>query len=348
MEPPGGRPLSDVEQRRGRSGAPADAGDRAGARSGALRALGWALSLGLLAVAAWVLRERWDEVSRAGGLPGLAPCLVAAVVHLAANAVAVTTWRRLVLVTGGRPSWPAAAWVWAASQLARYGVSGGQVAGRAVLARRYGMGAVTGGVTALVETTWQLAVMGLLVLSTLPWWLPGTGELTWLVVAGALPAALLVAGSVAPSWLLGVVARVASWGPLRRVAGGRIAGGLDGLELGPAGAARLTALFLGNVLLRLLAFVVLLAAVGGDLPRDVPVAVAAYAIGQVAGRLAFFAPGGLGAQEGAAALVLAPVLGGPVALLLVAVTRLAELVGELAFLALARARRPVRPSAPAR
>lgn len=352
MGPAGERPLSDVERRLGDQ--PVDpAVERAvepavGRTAPARRALGWVVSLALLLVAAWLLRGRWDEVRRSGGLPGLVPFAVASVLHVAGNAVSVTTWRRLAAVAGARLSWAAAAWIWSASQLARYGVSGAQVAGRAVLGRRYGMTATAGGVTALVEAAWQLAIMGLLVLSTLPWWLPGPDGLTWLAVAGAIPVAVLVAGSIAPMRLLGLVARAAAWGPVRRATAGRLATRLDDVDLRPATAAGLTGWFLLNTLLRLGAFVVLLAAVGGAVPRDVPVAVAAYALGQVAGRLTFFAPGGLGAQEGAAALVLAPVLGGPLALLLVAVTRLAELAGELAFLGVARLRRPVRPPAPAR
>lgn len=300
----------------------------------------------LLLVAAWLLRGRWDEVRRSGGVPGVTPVLLAAAVHVVANAVSVTTWRRLVAVAGAHLRWVEAAWVWAASQLARYGLSGAQVAGRAVLARRHGVSATAGGVTALVETAWQLAITGLLVLGTVPWWLPGSDGLTWLVVAAALPALVLLVGSLDPMRLLRAAAAVAAWGPVRRVTRDRLATGLDGVHLSPGQAARLTGWFLVNTALRVVAFVVLLGAVGGDLPADVPAAVGAYALGQVAGRLAFFAPGGLGAQEGAAALVLTPVLGAPVAVLLVAVTRLAELVGELTFLGLVRWRRSV--SAPAR
>lgn len=310
--------------------------------------LGWVLSLAVLGLVVWLLHGRWEEVRRSGGLPGVLPVLAAATVHLAANAVSVTTWRRIATVAGTRLSWPAAAWIWAASQLARYGLSGAQVAGRAVLARGYGMSAVAGGVTALVETAWQLAIMGVLVLGTVPWWLPGTDGLTWLLAAAAVPAAALVVGSVAPTWLLRQAARIASWPAVRWATRGRLATSIDGIELSAGRAARVTVLLVGNTALRVAAFAILLAAVGGDLPGDLPVAVGAYAIGQVAGRLAFFAPGGIGVQEGAAALVLAPVLGGPLALLLVAVTRLAELGGELAFLALARWGRPVSPSAQAR
>ncbi|MBW3621003.1 MAG: flippase-like domain-containing protein [Actinobacteria bacterium] len=282
----------------------------------------------------------------AGGLPGVGPVAAAAAVHLVANAVSVTTWRRIAAVAGARLTWPAAAWVWAASQLARYGLSGAQVAGRAVLGRRYGLTGLAGAVTALVETAWQFAITAVLVLATVPWWLPGASDLRWVALAALVPAAVLVVGSVAPMRLLAGAARIATWSPVRRVTGGRLATSVDGVTLSPATAARVTGPFLVNTALRVAAFLVLFAAVGGSPQRDAGIAVGAYAIGQVAGRVAVFAPGGVGAQEGATALVLAPVLGGPVALLLVAVTRLAEVLGELAFLGLARWRRPV--SSPAR
>lgn len=308
----------------------------------------WLASATLLALAAWFVAARWDEVRRAGGLPGVGAVLLAAVLHLVGNAVAATTWRELARVAGDRLRWGTAAWIWSASQLARYGLSGAQVAGRAVLARRYGASALAGGVTALVETAWQTAIIGVLLLSTLPWWLPGTAGLTWLVVAAAVPVAVLVLGTVAPMRLLRLAADVAGWRPVRRLTGGRLATGLAGVTLGRGEAARLTVLFAATTTLRLGAFAVLLAAVGGRLPADLGVAVGAYAVGQLAGRLAVFAPGGLGAQEGAAAVVLAPVLGGPVALLLVAAMRLAEVVGELGFLLLARRAAPVRRSSTAR
>jgi hypothetical protein len=273
------------------------------------------------------------------------PVVLAAALHLSGNALATTTWRRLAAVGGDRLPWGAAAWVWSLSQLARYGLSGAQVAGRAVLARRYGLSGLAGGLSALVEVAWQLAIVGVLLLSTLPWWLPGTDGLTWLVAAGAVPAAGLVLGTLAPMRLLGAVARFARSRPVRRLAGERLATGLAGVSLSRSEAVRLTGLFVATTSLRVAAFLVLLRAVGGAGPTVLAAGVGAWAAGQLAGRLAVFAPGGLGAQEGGTAVVLAPLLGGPMALLLVALTRLAEVAGELGFLAVARS---VREPASAR
>lgn len=283
---------------------------------------------------------------RSGGLPGALPVLLAAAIHVVANAVSVTTWRRLIGLAGARLAWGAAAWAWAASQLARYGLSGAQVAGRAALVRRHGVSAAAGAISALVETAWQLAITAVLVLATVPWWLPGTDEAAWLIAVAAVPAAVLVVGSLDPARFLRAAAAVAAWRPVRRLTRDRLATKLGEVRMTAGEAAGLTALFLVNTTLRLAAFVVLLAAVGGELPGDLAAGIAAYALGQLAGRLAIFAPGGLGAQEGAAALVLVPVLGVPVAVLLVATTRFAELVGELVFLGFARRRGAV--SAPAR
>lgn len=309
--------------------------------------LAWLVSFALLGLGGWLLAARWDEVRAAGGLPGLGPVVLAALLHLTGNALATTTWRRLAALGGDRLPWGRAAWIWSLSQLARYGLSGAQVAGRAVLARRHGLSGLAGGVSALVEVAWQLAVVGVLLLSTLPWWLPGSEGLTWLVVAGAVPAAVLVVGTLAPMRLLTAVAAVARSRPVRRLVGARLGTGLAGVALPRAEAARLTGLFLATTLVRVAAFVVLLLAVGGTWGSGVAAGTGAWAVGQLAGRLAVFAPGGLGAQEGGTALVLAPVLGGPVALLLVAVTRLAEVAGELGFLLLARLLRSVRGPAPA-
>jgi hypothetical protein len=318
-----------------------------GRRQVAGRVVAWLLSVGLLVVVGLALRDRWSDVRDVGGLPGAVPIGIAVLVHGAANAVLASTWRNLAAVGGTRLPWRTASWVWALSQLARYGLSGAQVAGRAVVARRYGMTATSGGVSALVEVAWQVAINGVVLLATLPWWLPGADELSWVALAGVVPAAVLVMGSVAPVTLLRIVARAVAWGPVTRLTRGRWQLDVAGISLGRAEAARLTALFVLNAGLRFAAFVVILAAIGGPLPEVLPRAAGAFALGQFVGRIAVFAPGGIGPREGATALVIAPVLGGGGALLLVAVMRLTEVAGELAFLAAARTWRPPSDAAAA-
>lgn len=298
------------------------------------------MTVAVLVAVGIVLQDRWTAVRDVGGFPGVAPVAVALGLNATANGLLAFTWRELTGVGGRRPSWPVASWVWAASQLSRYGLSGAQVAGRAVLARRHGLSATAGGITALIEVAWQTAINGVLVLATLPWWLPGAEQVTWVALAGLLPAAVLVVGSAAPDTLLRWTARAVAWGPVTRLTRGRFVARLDDVHLSRRQAARLTGLFSLNTALRFLAFAVLLHALGGAVPQDLPRAAGAFALGQFVGRIAVFAPGGIGPREGVTALVMGPILGGPGALVLVAVTRLVEVAAELGFLGLAWTWRP--------
>lgn len=297
---------------------------------------GWALSAVLLAAVGLALRGRWDAVGEAGGLPDLVPSAIAVVAYVMANLVLALAWRDVVRVAGEAIGVRDAVWVWAASQLARYTVGAAQIGGRAVVGRRYGLTLTTGAVTALVEVGWQSSLTAALALGTFPWWLPAAEDLMWLAWTGALPVVVLVIGLVHPRALLRGLVLVLGSRPARRVTGGRLDGVADRVRLDRPAAARITARYAINSALRLAGFLVIFAAVGGDLERDGLRAVGAYAVGQLVGRLAVFAPGGLGPREGATALVIAPALGGGPALVLVAATRLLEVVAELAFLGLAR------------
>src|SRR5680860_1830991 len=167
--------------------------------------LGWGLSLALLALAGLVLRDRMDAVGRAGGLPGPLAVATAVVVYLVANAVLAEAWRRVVGLVGTDLHRRDAAWVWAASQLGRYAVGPAQVAGRAVLARRYGLSMTAGAVTALAELAWLISLTAVLAVATVPFWLPGAGDLTWLAAVAVVPAANQVR-SPAPGSQKGTVA----------------------------------------------------------------------------------------------------------------------------------------------
>lgn len=308
------------------------------------RLLGWALTLALVVVGVVVLQGRWDSVREAGGLPGWAPSATAALAFLVANAVLAYTWRAVVALAGPRLAYWTAAWVWAVSQLARYTIGAAQVGGRAVAGRRYGLSATAGAVTTLVEIAWQTSLTAALLLGTLPWWLPGADGLDWLAVVGVAPVAVLVAGSVHPRGVLRAVGRVLAVPPLDRLAGGRLQGAAEAVRISRGDAARVTALFAANTSLRLVGFLTLFVAVGGDLRTAGLQAIGAHAAGHLVGRLAVFAPGGLGPREGATALVLAPAIGAGPAVVLVTATRLLEVVAELAFLAITRAGRPAAVS----
>lgn len=310
------------------------------------RLAGWALTVALAVIGVLVLQGRWEEVRAAGGLPGWTPSIVAVLAYLVGNALLAYTWREVVALAGPRLAYPTAAWVWSVSQLARYTIGAAQVGGRAVAGRRYGLTATAGAVTTLVEIAWQASLIGAVVLATLPWWLPAARGLQWLAWVGALPVAVLLAGLVHPRGLLAGVARLLAAAPLARLAGGRLPEAAEAARLSRSDAARVTGLFAVNTVLRLAGFLVVFTAVGGDLAAGGVEAAGAYAVGQLIGWLVVFAPGGLGPREGATALAVAPAIGGGPAVVLVAATRLLELVAELVFFALARlARSTAEPPA---
>lgn len=304
----------------------------------ARRLVGLAVGLASLAAAALVLRERWGEVGGIRGLPGPLPLAVAVAANAVANAVLVQSWRRVLAAAGTDLGWRPAAWVWAASQLTRYTVGAAQVGGRAVVGRAYGVTPALGAVSALVEVAWQTSLTATLALATLPWWLGEARSLAWLAVVAALPAGVLVAGMIAPGAVLSAAQRAVRRLPFAGVRD-RLAGGAERVRLDRRDAGAITGLLALNSALRLIAFLVLVAAVAGQV-GGVLRAVGAYALGQVVGRAAVFVPGGLGPREGASALVLGPATGAGAALLAVGLVRLVEIVAELGFLAAARSTRP--------
>lgn len=309
-----------------------------------LRIGGWVATVALLALAARVLAQRWGAVGDAGGLPGVLPALAATACYVAGNALLAGNWATIVGVTGRSLPWRAAAWIWSVSQLSRYTVTGAQVGGRAVAGRPYGVPPLAGALSTVVELGWMLCVTGAIVLATMPWWLPGAGELGWLALAGVIPVVAVALALAHPRGALAALDRMARWGPVARLTGGRFAGVAGRVTLSRALLGRLTARYALNTALRHAGFLTLFAAVGGDLPGAALVAMGAYALGSMAGAVAVFAPAGLGVREGVSALVVVPVIGGGPALVLVASVRLLEVVAELAFLALARAGRPPRPA----
>ena len=310
------------------------------------RIASWAATTAILMACGLALRGRITAVGVGGGLPSVAAAAVAVSANIAANGVVVAAWRRVLRAAGARINARAAAWVWSVSQLARYTVGAAQVGGRAVAGRRYGLPGATGAVTTLIEVAWQTAITATLALATVPWWLPGASGLVWLAWVGALPAAMLVAGLACPDLLLRASSAALDWGPLERLTSRRVAERLDRVRLRRADAARVSGLYALNSGLRLAGFLALFAAVGGSLGSGGLRAAGAYALGQLVGRLAVFAPGGLGPREGATALAAAPAIGGGPALVLVASVRLAELLGEALFAGLARLMRPASPEVP--
>jgi glycosyltransferase 2 family protein len=284
-----------------------------------------------------VVRDRVDDLRDLPALPTWPVLLAVVAIHVAGNGLLVTAWRRIVSVVSVRLGWFTAARVWSLSQLARFSLAAAQVGARAALARRHGVAPSIGAVTTLVEISWTAAITPLLILATWPAWSGPAASLSWVPWVAIVPAAVLVLGLVAPSVLLRMNAAALRLPGIRRF-GARYADRVDEIEVPRRMAAELSGVYLGNTLLRLVAFLVVVAAMSGPEPVDAA-AVGAFALGQFVGRIALFAPGGIGPREGATVLVLTQTVGGPAAVGIVAVTRVAEFAGELAFAALAAAGR---------
>lgn len=299
-------------------------------RSRLARVAGILVVVGSFAVAVVVVREQWGEVRSTRTFPAWWAVCAAVAAHLVADGVLVQVWRRVLRTVHLALPFGTAAWVWSVGQLTRYTlVPGVQIGGRAVAGRRYGVPIVAGATSTVVEIAWQTSSTAILALATLPWVLRAAGDLSWLAWVAVVPAAGLVALHIDPASVLSIVSRLVS-----RIRP-RLAASVAGVALGRGDAAAISGWFALNTSLRLVAFLVLFASLGGRLGTSGAVAIGAWALGQIAGRLAMFAPGGIGPQEGVSALVLGPTLG-PAALVLVGVMRVCEIVAELVFLGVGR------------
>lgn len=298
-------------------------------------AVRWAASLGVLAVVAVVVRDRFGAVDASGAiLPGPAALAATVLLFAAANEILVRAWLALVALGGSHLDLRRGRWVWASSQLTRYAMGMAQVASRAVVARRHGLRPTAGAVTTLLEVVWYTCLNGLVAVATIPWWLAGTG-LSWAAWFAVVPGLVLALALVAPRTFLQLTELLGRLPVLRRGGLARAAA----IEVHRADSARLTLAYAANFSLRLSGFVVLYLAVGGQ-AGDLGRVTGAFALGHLIGAVAVFAPGGLGPREGVTALVLAPTLGAGPVLGLVAITRLVELVAELAYAGVARLRWP--------
>lgn len=301
-----------------------------------LRVASWVLLAGLLAVAGSVLWERRAAVGDAGGLPGLVPSVTAALIYVMANALLAWNWSSIVAVAGTRLRFRTALWVWSVSQISRYTVTLAQVGSRAVVARRYGVPATAGVLSTVLELAWMFVVTSTIVVATIPWWLPTAGDARWVAGVAVLPVVGIVAAVAHPQAMLRAADALVRRPLVDRVTGGRLAGVAERVHLDRATMWRFVARYGTNTALRHTAFLVLFAAVGGDLATSALTAVGTYALGSLAGTVAVFAPGGLGVREGLIAVALTPVIGGGPALLLAAAVRLLEVIAELSLLGVAR------------
>lgn len=300
-----------------------------------LAVVGWVVGLAVLVATGLALRDRWETVAAAGGVPGAAPIALALLANVGAGAALAYAWRDIVAAAGWRLDGRLAAWIWSASQLARYTLGAAQIGGRALLARRHGVPTAAGAATSLIDTLWQTSLNGAVVLATAPWWLPGGGGLEWVAWSSALPVAVLVLGLLRPDALVAGLRRLLRTRAVAAVTRGRFAGGRR-VRLDRGTALTITGLFVVNTAARIGGFLVLFHAVGGDIAAAGLLAVGAYVLGKIVGQAAVFVPAGIGPREGATALLVAGAIGGGPAFTLVAVTRLVEVVAEVMFVAGAR------------
>lgn len=299
------------------------------------RLLIWTLALGPLVLVALAIRSRWDDVGGVSGLPGVWPVVASVALNVAGNVTLAMAWRRQVALAGvsapGR--WPTLA-VWSSSQLSRMLFPGAPVGARAVLAHEHGVRRAVGAWTTLLELVWTLSISPFVVLATLPAWAAYAEGWRVFGIAAVVPAGVLLWVVARPVRALGWVARVLRRLPvLRRMVPDDIES--VAVDLGPRDAAGLFGRYLANYVIRMLAFLVLLAGMADLTTSLLVTAIGANALGRFVGTIALFAPGGIGPREGVIALVLAPLLGSGV-LVLVAVARLSELVAEAIVLVVAR------------
>ena len=252
--------------------------------------------------------------------------------YLVANVVLADTWTYLMSMAGQPLRRSRAYWIWSSSQIARYMIGFAQVGTRSVMTARAGLGATSGAITSLVELGFFLATTSTLALLTAPSWSP-TLDVPSVVSTFALVPPLVVASLVAAPRLLNFLAGFVSRIPWLPSGVRRRATVLAHAE--PFTRAAFSALPLRyglNTCLRLAGFLIIIAALGGDVQRSWPAIVGAHAVSNFLGSVAVFAPGGLGVREGSSAVMLAPAVGGDVALIAVTLVRVAELVAELLFL----------------
>lgn len=250
--------------------------------------------------------------------------------HVVGNGVLIVAWRDVVALAGPHLRFVTAARSWSVSQIARFTTPAAQVGARMALARRHGVPLATGAVSTLVEITWMFAFDPMLALLTLPAWAADVPELRWLSLVSLAPAFVIVATVVAPDRTLALVRRMLLLPGVRRV-GARVADKAGDLHVPRRSSLRLLALYAVNTGIRLGAFLLVVAGLTGGTGVGAR-AIGAYALGQIVGRLAVFAPGGVGPREGVTALVLTAGIGAAPALAAVTVTRILEFAAEVLVL----------------
>lgn len=247
----------------------------------------WLFAAALIWYAVRSLGGQWNEVG--AGLKGLRPdwplLAGASAATLAAYALLIEGWRRLVAGAGGRLGWHDASIIWLAGNLGKYvpGKVWSIVAMSAMAAERGVNPAVAAGSSVVMQITTIAAGAAIVVAS-----------------GGVFP------GAPAPPWFL-VIAIVAGLLMLPAVIPGlvRLAGKRAEIVTVPRRGTLLlaTAISCAAWVLLSLGFMLFVRAIMPDSGGSMPAYVSAYTASYIAGFLAPFAPGGIGVRE--PALVIA-------------------------------------------
>jgi hypothetical protein len=277
------------------------------ARRSALRLLGWTIALLALAYAGRTVWLQWEEVRRTAAAirPRWELVALASALVLAAYAVLIDSWRRLLRGWRIELSFGDAAYLWLVSSLARYLPGAGlQIGALGVLARERGVSGLAAASAAIVNTLINIATGVALVLAL------GGREL---LGAGGGRRSLPVVVALTAAALLGIVAL-----PALMPRAAALAARLTGRAFDVSGVRWpvVAAAVAGNAAAWLLygvAFRTLGAALFGPPTGAVGSYVAVYTASYLWGLFAFAVPAGIGAQEFALSVLMPPLVALPLA-----------------------------------
>jgi uncharacterized membrane protein YbhN (UPF0104 family) len=263
---------------------------------------------------AWQITPFWLVVSACG--------------LVAAWAVEIVIWRRLLRTVGGQLRYGSALRIWFLSAIVRY-IPGNiwQPLSITLLAQQRGVkpeATLTSIVLYQVIITLAVAPIAAVYFAATGNWGVLTdlmrGAAPWAIAVGLTP---LIAFVVQPAWLIALV----NWG-LQRLGRNRLPHSLTRSELLLALALAVVDWLLWGTVFAALAFGVH-AYTPAEMWALAPHLIAIYPVAYVIGFLSFITPSGLGVREGALYLLLAPVTGGATITLLALAMRVWTMLGEL-------------------
>jgi uncharacterized membrane protein YbhN (UPF0104 family) len=304
-------------------------------RGGALRLLWRVAQIALAAVVLWLawrtVAGQWGSirVSAASLRPSIGGLVLSGAVVLAAYALLVETWRRMLAAWGERLPFWAAARIWFLSSFGKY-VPGKvwAISAMTVMSGRAGVSPVAAAGSSIIVQLLNIAA-GVAVI-VVAGGQAMRGQFAWARPVAITALALALLGLAAAPLLLPPLLRLAA-----RIMGRPLAArALPASALWTTAAANVVAWLLYGVAFRLFT-----AATLGEATGATAGYIAVYTLSYLFGYLAVFAPGGVGVREGAL-VALMPQLGlasvGD-AVLLAALSRLwltiLEIVPGLLFLA---------------